>query len=128
MPQSGSYSDPNYTVRQQVFLGNTIAGANGTSVYFGAPSSDLRIRSVAIKPVALTTAATTAVVLIGTATAGTIAVSSALGTNTYARSADLNALLPVGTMLAVKNGADATGTFSVWAELHLDPASSWTGP
>lgn len=124
---AGTYDHPSYLTRQQVYLGLTVAGNASTSVYWGAPASSVRVRKIALKPTVLTTAATTCTVLVGTASVGAIAVTSALGTATYVVSSDLNATVPLGTMFSIKNGTDATGTFTVWAEMYLDPASDWTG-
>lgn len=92
----------------------------GTSVAF--PNSSLTYGSLTATGTvtAVTTTTTTATigtVVLGSSTAGSAAVSG-----------DMNVRLPAGQALLVKNGTDATGTYSLSIEFHLDPATAgWTG-
>ena len=144
----GNYDHPSYLTRQTIGLGVSTAGANGTS---GGRAfiSDMRIRNmIAVVRTAGTSSGTgnSAIVLcIGTsitgynlvpqvlttntttATVGTIALGSqaALTTGT---SGDRNTVIKAGSVLAMKNGTDATGVYDVTLEAYIDPSGTWTGP
>lgn len=141
----GNYDHPSYLTRQQIPLTNVSAGAAGTSAA-RTFNSAMRLRqAVAVTVTAGTigtnvqaiiqatgtgilqfgTAVTTStgVVALGTCAYGT-AGNTALVTST---SGDMNALLPAGSIVTVKNGADATAVCAVTLEAYLDPAATWTG-
>ena len=145
---SGSYDHPSYLTRQAISLTST-AGANGTSGY-KAFISDMRFRKAALT---VRTAGTSAgagnqalLLCIGTyitgfGTGAGTALTTTTGTNTIgtlgtfgssaagvsSTSADLNFRLVAGSVLALKNGTDATGVADCTLEAYLDPEASWTG-
>jgi hypothetical protein len=123
----GAYDHPSYITRQQLFIGRTVAGAAGTSCQVGFPVSTMRIRNVAFTVITANTSVTTNTVLAGTASIGTIVVTSAAAANTISTSGDLNYTLTQGTALSIKNGTDATGVGSIMVECSIDPASVFTG-
>ncbi len=127
----GPYDHPSYLTRQQIVLGPTTAGAAGTSGHI-AFNSPMRIRQVtACVAVAGTIGTNVAALIMANGTnivSGTIAFGTAGNTiAALGTSADLNYTLPVGQVLSVKNGADATATTRVVVEAYLDQAGSWTG-
>lgn len=123
----GSYDHPSYLTRQMVSFGKSVAGANGTSCYRGFPSN-MRIRNVTGCPTVAGTSATTGhvgIVLNGTTSIGQVV----LGTNAVGvigTSGDLNTTITAGTAVSIKNGTDATGVAEYVAEMHIDPAGSWS--
>jgi 3D (Asp-Asp-Asp) domain-containing protein len=122
-----SYDHPGYLARLLVNMGNTTAGASGTSGRMSFPTA-MRIRNVSVTVAVAGTSATTGNkvdIFVGTASVGTVAN----GTNTagsVGTSGDLNTLIPVGTVLALKNGTDATGVANVVAEMHIDQSGTWS--
>lgn len=124
---SGGYDHPAFLSRLSVGVTST-AGASGTSGQISFPSA-MRLRNVAATVRTAGTSATTGNkvdIFVGTASVGTIA----LGTGTAGSngtSGDLNTLVPVGTVIALKNGTDATGVAHVVMEMHIDPSTgSWS--
>lgn len=150
MASQGNYDHPSYLTRQVIGMGATTAGANGTS---GTMSmiSDMRIRkaAVTVRVAGTSSGAGNQVMLLcigtsyqgygtlgGTNTLSTNTTTATLGTcalgsstaNTVATFADMDARIVAGSILALKNGTDATGTAEVRMEAYLDPAATWTGP
>lgn len=143
---AGNYDHPSYLARQQVSLGRTTAGANGTSPNAKAFTNNQRLRNVtAVVGTAGTSATsgnqviigcvgtctqfgTTGVGTVGTATTtlGTIVLGTSTA-NSVATSGDLNVCLNAGAVLYLKNGTDATGVAEVTAEMHVDPLGTWVG-
>jgi hypothetical protein len=141
------YDHPSYLTRQQIGLGVTTAGANGTSS--GRTFlSDIRIRNIAaVVRVAGTSAGTgnaANIICVGTMTTGFNLVPQVLttstGTNTIGQialgsqaaytigtSGDRNTVVQAGSVIIVKNGTDATGTCDVTMECYINPLASWTG-
>ena len=122
----GNYDHPSYLTRQQIFLGRTVAGANGTSCQIGFPVSNMRIRTVGLNVVTAGTATDTVTFQAGTSSIGSLVMPNPAA-NTVVVSTDLNFTLAQGTNFNVKNGADATRVVSVVLEAYIDPASTWTG-
>lgn len=141
----GPCDHPSYLVRQQLFIGKTTAGANGTQTnLMTAFSNNTRIRNVSAVVVVAGTSATTGhqaiigcvgtctqfgttgVGTVGTATTtlGTIVLGTGAA-NATGTSGDLNVCLNAGAVLYVKNGTDATGTYNVTVESHVDPLGTW---
>jgi hypothetical protein len=150
MASQGNYDHPSYLTRQQLLLGASTAGANGTS---GGKAflSDMRIRkaSAMVRVAGTSAAGGNACILlcIGTYMSGfsTGLIGTALTTNTgtntlatialgssaafaTATSTDINVRIQAGSVLVFKNGTDATGTYDVTMESYLDPGATWTGP
>lgn len=147
-PASGNYDHPSYLTRQTIDLVST-AGANSTS---GGRAflSDMRLRKVAVnvRTAGTTTGAGNSMNLMvigtyltgyGTTTPFTLTTNTGtntittlvLGTNlanTVSTSTDMNLTLLAGAVLAIKNGADATGVAAVTVEAYVNPGSTWTGP
>jgi len=146
----GNYDHPSYLTRQQVPLTNVTAGAAGTSA--GRTFvSNVRLRNaVAVTAVAGTLGTNVQAIIQATGTGiiqypnvgGTNALTTstgvvALGTCIYgtagntqyvtSTSGDLNAFIPAGSVVTVKNGADATAVIAVTLEAYLDPQATWTG-
>lgn len=144
----GNYDHPSYLVRQQINLGATTAGANGTSGGF-AFVSDMRLRKAALTVRTAGTSATTGngviFLCVGTAISGfgtgagftlttstgttTIQAITALGSSTAATvvtTPDMNTTIKAGSVLYMKNGTDATGVAAVTVEANLDPLATWT--
>lgn len=141
----GNYDHPSYLARQQVTLGRTTAGANGTSGVRAFTNNERLRNVVAVVGTAGTSATsgnqiiigcvgtctqfgTTGVGTVGTATTtlGTIV----LGTSTalsFATSGDLNVCINAGSVVYLKNGTDATGVAEVTGEMHVDPLGTWVG-
>ena len=124
---AGNYTHPSYLTRQQINLGKSVAGNAGTSCYFSTPVSNFRVRNVAAIVQTAGTSVTTCTVLNGTASIGTIAITSAAAAGSVFTSGDLNTTVTAGTALSLKNGTDATSVVQVVAEIYLDPAATWTG-
>lgn len=146
----GSYDHPSYLTRQIVSLTNT-AGNVGTSGYKSF-ISDMRFRkaSVTVRTAGTSSGAGNqglllcigtyitgfATGLIGTAlttttgtnTIGTLAVLGSSVAGIVGTTSDLNFRLVAGSVLALKNGTDATGVYDVSLEGYLDPEATWTGP
>lgn len=141
----GNYDHPSYLARQQVNLGRTTAGANGTSGARAFTNNE-RLRNVTAVIGTAGTSATTGNLLIvgcvgtctqfsaaGVGTVGTATTtlgSITLGTSTalsVATSGDLNVCLNAGAVLYLKNGTDATGVVEVTGEMHVDPLGTWVG-
>jgi hypothetical protein len=144
----GNYDHPSYITRQQLQLGATTAGANGTSGGFGFVS-DMRLRKAALT---VRTAGTSAgagngviFLCVGTAISGfgsgagftlttntgttTIQAITALGSSaagSVVTTPDMNTTIKAGSVLYMKNGTDATGVAQVTVEAHLDPTATWT--
>lgn len=147
-PASGSYDHPSFLTRQIIGLVST-AGANTTS---GGRAfiSDMRLRKVSaiVRTAGTTTGAGNSLNLMvigtyltgyGTNTPFTLTTNTGtntittfvLGTNlanAVATSTDMNLTLLAGAVLAIKNGADATGVFGAEVEAYINPGSTWTGP
>lgn len=142
---TGNYDHPSFLTRQQISLGKSVAGANGTGCIKGFPASNIRIRNIAA---AVVTAGTSAgaghealIYCLGTCTTTTTGVgtqgtgTTALGTCTIGTSSvgqvlttgDVNAIINQGSIIFAKNGTDATGVYDLVAEAYLDQSASWTG-
>jgi hypothetical protein len=130
----GNYDHPSYITRVMDVLGPTTAGANGTSFLLGYPTG-MRIRRVSAAVKTAGTSATTGNVIMPMILTGT--VTTTLGTmtigtstaNTIVQLADVNATLPVGSLLFFKNGTDASGVSNLVMETHLDPLlGTWGAP
>lgn len=146
----GNYDHPSYLTRQQIGLGVSTAGANGSSggKFF---VSDMRFRKLActVKVAGTSSGAgnsanimvvgtymtgfstgligTALTTTTGTNTVATFALGSATALSTFT-STDLDIRLVAGSLMFYKNGTDNTGTFDVTAEAYLDPGATWTGP
>lgn len=143
----GNYDHPSYLTRQNLDLSPTTAGASGTSAQRVSGVSNMRLRNAVGMVVAAGTIGTNVLsviqangtgILIYTSTGittntGVIALQTCVyGTagntaNVTSTSGDMNAMLPAGSIITVKNGADATGTTQVTLEAYLDPSATWTG-
>lgn len=141
----GNYDHPSYLARQQVYLGKTTAGANGTSQLV-ALSNNTRLRNASAVVNTAGTSATTGNQIIigcvgtctqfgttgvgtlgtGTTTLGTIVLGTSAA-NAVATSGDLNVCINQGALVYAKNGTDATGVASVTLESHVDPLGTWAG-
>lgn len=145
--QAGAYDNPSYLTRQQVSLGKTVAGANGTGLIKAWPVSNVRLRNVASIITVIGTSAgagnDTILYCIGTCTQYSAAGVGTQGTGTTAlstftngtssvgsvsTSGDLNVTINQGSLLIAKNGTDASGSVDLVAELHIDPNSVFTAP
>lgn len=128
----GNYDHPSYITRQMDNLGATTAGANGTSLVSGYPMDERLRRFTATVLTAGTTAGTYLYPMIITGTTTTTLGTMTMGTsaaNTVVQLADVNTLLPTGSVLFMKNGTDATGKSIVVIELHGDPTTgTWGAP
>lgn len=147
MAQQGNYDHPSYLTRQQIPLTNVTAGAAGTSAgrMF---NSNMRLRSASSVIITAGTIGTNVAAIIQATGTGILQLTStgvttstgvvALGTCAYgtagntafvtSTSGDMNAILPAGSIVTVKNGADATAVTAVTLEAYLDPQATWTGP
>jgi hypothetical protein len=144
----GNYDNPSYLTRQQIQLGNTTAGAGGTSGGFSF-ISDMRIRkaSFTVRTAGTSSGSGNGVILlcVGTCITGfstglgftlttntgttTICAITALGSGTAqtcVTSTDCNTRIQAGSALYFKNGTDATGVANVTIEAYIDPEGSWT--
>ena len=145
---AGSYDHPSYLTRQVISLVNT-AGNAGTSGYKSF-ISDMRIRkaSVTVRTAGTSSGAGNQALLMcigtyisGFGTGAGTALTTTTGTNTIGTlgnlgssvagivgtSSDFNVRIVAGSVLALKNGTDATGVYDVSLEAYLDPEASWTG-
>lgn len=150
MPASGAYDHPSYLVRQQIGLGASTAGANGTT---GSRSflSDMRVRkgSAVVRTAGTSVGAGNSlnVVCVGTVVTGYLTgnvgtgLTTTTGTNTVltialgstaaytvTTSTDCDTMVKAGSVLFLKNGTDATGVADMTLEMYLDPLSNFTGP
>jgi hypothetical protein len=123
----GNYDHPSYLTRQQVVLGPTLAGASGTSAVT-VFNSNMRIRQVVgCVQVAGTAAQALSILFSGTTALGTINWGTSVAVQSIGTIGDLNTTVTAGTVVSVKNGADATCTARLTLECYIDPAASWTG-
>lgn len=120
---TGSYDHPSFLARQQLFVGRTTAGANGTNCQTGWASA-MRVRTVTATVITAGTATDTVVFLNGTTSVGQI-VFGTQAALTVVTSSDVNSTVAVGTTFSYKNGADATRVVAVVYEATLDPAATW---
>ena len=126
--QTGGYDNASYLTRQQIKLGKTVAGSNGTSCYNGFPVSNMRLRTLAATVVVPGTATAAALtILAGTSSIGSIVLGTA-ATGTVRATTDLNYTLVQGTALSFQNAGDATFVAEVIGEMHIDPQSGFTAP
>lgn len=145
----GNYDHPSYLTRQSIGLGINTAGANGTS---GGRSfiSDIRLRKASVTVRTAGTSATSGnsaillcvgTIVTGFGTGAGFTLTTATGTNTIGTvalgstaalsvttSSDFNTRVVAGSVLALKNGTDATGVYDYTLEAYLDPEATWTGP
>lgn len=150
MPAQGNYDHPSYLARQQISLGTTTAGNAGTS-QGRAFISDMRMRKAiaTVRTAGTSSGGGNAVNIIcigtyvtgyssgligtalttssGTNTVGTIALGSSAAYTTTT-STDMDVKILAGSVLALKNGTDATGVADIVAEMYIDPGATWTGP
>ncbi len=144
----GNYDHPSYLTRQNLGLAPVTAGASGTSAQRVSGVSNMRIRNAVGAVVTAGTIGTNVLSIIQANGTGIQVITStavttstgvvALGTISYGTagntvsvtgtSGDMNALVPAGSILTVKNGADATAVTQVTLETYLDPSATWTGP
>lgn len=125
---AGPYDHPSYITRQQIRIGATTAGANGTSGRT-AFTNQMRLRNVTgVVQVAGTSDAPGHAVTIrsGTTSLGVLSFGTA-AINGTATSGDLNTILAAGAVLNFLNGTDATGVANITAEMHTDPSGTWVG-
>ena len=145
----GNYDHPSYLTRQTIGLGVSTAGASDTS---GGRSfiSDMRVRkmSVTVRTAGTSSGAGNSANVLcigtmvtgfgtgagfslttstGTNTVGTVALGSTTAL-TVTTSTDMNTRIMAGSILALKNGTDATGVYDVTLEAYLDAEATWTGP
>lgn len=125
-----NYNHPSYLTRQAWDYGPTTAGASGTSLRIAYPWQVRFRKAVGIVQVAGTIGTNvSSIIYSGTTALGTITYGTggntigALGT-----SADMNATIPINTIVSVVNGLDATATTTINIEAYLDPQATWTGP
>lgn len=122
---SGRYDHPSYLARHVLALGATTAGANGTSLQFAFPV-DVNVRNIT----ATVRTAGTATTHILTIQSGTTSIGAVtLSTNTAGQTGttgDLNTKVTAGTVLNIKNGADATGVAAVAVEWEIPKGSTWS--
>lgn len=127
MPQ-GNYDHPSYLTRTQVVLGNTTAGASGTSLVTNF-TNQMRLRNVMATVVTAGTTSGSASkvdIFVGTASVGTITLSTNTA-NSTGTTGDLNTIVAAATQVFVKNGTDATAVARIVAEMHVDPSATWLG-
>lgn len=145
MAGSDNYNHPSYLTRQAIGLSNTIAGASGTSAHRSF-ISNMRLRAwnstivtagtigtnvqsilQAVGTNILQITSTAVTTSTGTVNLGTAAFSTnGTGVGFSAILGDQNVILPAGTVVSVKNGADATAVTAVTLEMYLDPLATWT--
>lgn len=142
----GDYTHPSYLARQHAEFGPITAGANGTSCHASYPSN-IRLRqvigalavagtigtNVAAIPLVVGTGivqytstgvtTSTGTVVLGTISYGTAGNTSGITANIT----DVNTMVPVGSVISIKNGVDATAVTNVVIEYYIDPAATWTG-
>jgi len=122
---SGPYDHPSYLTRQMIPLGVQAAGV-GTSAKRVFPSA-MRIRRV----VGLVTTAGTqttwnATVLNGTNSVGSITFGGTAAIGALGTSGDCNSTLAAGSALQISTLLEATGVAVFTAEMHIDPAATWS--
>lgn len=144
----GSYDHPSYLTRQGISIASS-AGASGTGGYTSF-ISDMRLRKISctVRVAGTSSGAgnVASLLCIGTyisgfGTGAGTALTTNTGTNTLytftlgsstaslvTTSTDMNVRLVAGSVLAIKNGTDATGVADLRVETYLDPEASWTGP
>lgn len=138
MTSTGSYSDPSFLIRQNLFLGRTVAGAAGTSIIL-TNNENWRIRYLSAGVITSGTTVGTGVgaagvavnVFVGSAiVSGTVATLSTNAKGVFGTSGDMNYAVPAGGTIAIVNGTDATFVATVQLEYHIDPAptTTWVGP
>lgn len=145
---TGNYDHPSFLTRQDISLVTVTAAASGTSGQRVSGVSNMRFRNAVGQVVVAGTIGTNVLSVIQATGTGILQYVStgittstglvALGTISYGTagntvavtgtSGDLNTMLPAGSVITVKNGADATGTTQVTLEAYLDPSATWTGP
>jgi len=127
----GSYEHPAYLARVPINMGRNTAGANGTSAGMVMPWA-VRLHGAA----ALVAAAGTSTgsgarveILVGTNSVGMVALgTSSIGSFVNSGLTDMNALVPEGTPIYLKNGTDATAVAAVTIDATIDAATGdWNG-
>jgi len=125
----GNYDHPTYLTRQILQFQGLAAGAAGTSGHQALPlNMRLRAAQVTIRTAGTVGTNVQAILFAGTLALGT--GSFGTGGQTIGQQvaiADMNATVTSGTVLSVKNGADATAITAVAVEAYVDPAATWTG-
>lgn len=104
----------------------------GSALVAYCPGTSVQFPGTQVVTAYGTAAAASAVTATTTNTTTTTLGFIAIGTNTAGsllQSGDMNARIPAGQLLIIKNGTDATASVGgVSIEYHLDPGSSaWTG-
>lgn len=142
----GNYDHPSYLTRQVSEFGPTIAGASGTSGQIAFPNT-FRFRNatgcvavagtIGTNVQSIIQAVGTGIVQYTTTGVVTSTGTIALGTISYGTagntlaaqgsSGDMNVTVPAGSVVAIKNGLDATATTNIAIEYYLDPSATWTG-
>lgn len=121
----GGYDHPSYLTRQMIPLGTQAAGA-GTSARRTFPS-DMRVRRVVgVVVTAGTQTAWNATILNGTSSIGTISFGGTAAVGALGTSGDCNSTLTAGSVLSISTLLEATGVATFTAEMHLDPAATWS--
>lgn len=127
----GNYDHPSYLTRQAFQMAVPAAGAAGTGAHVAFPSA-MRLRSAigTVRVAGTVGTNVSSIIFAGTLALGTITYGTGgvnIGAIGTVSPTDMNATVAAGTVLSVKNGADATATTAVVLEAYLDPAATWTG-
>jgi hypothetical protein len=147
----GNYDHPSYLTRQAIGI-TSAAGANGTSGYKSF-ISDMRIRKGAwtVRTVGTSSGAGAEAMLLvigtyvsgfgtgggfgtnlttstGTNTVGTIGTLGSSVVGIAGTSTDFNIRLTAGSVMAIKQGTDASSVVDVTFEMYIDSEGQWTGP
>lgn len=142
----GNYDHPSYLARQHAEFGPTTVGASGTSCHIAYPSN-FRFRQILSTIITAGTIGTNVLVIpqvvgtgivqytstgvttsTGTVVLGTVSFGTAGNTvGVTASIADINTMIPAGSVVSIKNGADATAVTNTVLEYYIDPAATWTG-
>lgn len=142
----GNYDHPSYLTRQQIMLDAVTAGASGTSVGCNFVAN-MRVRNAVGVVLTAGTIGTNVLSVVQANGTGILVYTStgvststgvvALGTVSYGTggntvfvtgtTGDMNAMLPSGSIVTIKNGADATAVTKTTIEAYLDPSATWTG-
>ena len=127
----GSYEHPAYLSRVLIQMDRNTAGANGTSGGQIMPWACRLHGATALVVAAGTSTGSGARVeiLVGTASVGMVALgTSTIGAVVNSGLTDMNALVPEGTPIYLKNGTDATAVACVSIDATIDAATGdWNG-
>lgn len=122
-----NYDHPSYLTRQLLHFAASTAGANGTSAQVALPW-DVNVHNLSAVVLTAGTATTNqAILLSGTATVGSVALSTNAA-GYVGTSGDLATKITAGTLISIKNGADATGVCRCTIDYNLAPdTATWLG-